>query len=1672
MIFRVSRYLVRELGREPKPEEIAAKMEWPIDKLRKTLKVAREPISLSMPIGEDEDSHLEDFIEDKGAPESDGVAIADALHDRAEEVLATLTPREEAVLRMRFGMGERERTLKEVGDIFGVTRERIRQIEAKALKKLRHPNRSRMLAEFVDRPDGSGLLAPAREQTSVSHDRLDASGLERTAEDPIDALEFVALDKERYFSMRAIEEVLNIDRATVKNNFFRKRKEVGNILVRGTGERGGLARRFVREADVDSLRPGGVTDSFEDALKGYSLAAVPTRKIISIEEGARPATARHPRDLPERAHTGGQPWIKDEVVAELLRRFQRQDKTIDMDSVVLALKKKNPHITLEWVLARVRSARIWRPESPLIGFADALGISAIKTVMPDAAELAVKIGEFKGDIARAVLWYKINGRVVDAQELYRQIANAEPETPLYPFGRMIKTVPGSGRLMVDRRFSTKSGPVKWASPTHVELQGMVSRLEREQVYIESVEVRKLNARLKAPFPIASDAGKVQGTENVLAVVKVRRRDESRATVGYGEAAAQDLLMADISVAGITGRHLSLGELERLMAEKMKFPAARAAIEMAVLDAISSREQRTLASFINPVAATGELITDITIPMVNAEEAGELAAKYEKEGFYRIKVKVGDGVDAAVARVEAVRGAFKAAGREDVLELLIDANEGYTPELAIELLHRLNEKGLVPVIFEQPVKRGDIAGMRQVRSAANEFGTRVFADESVQTIEDARRVIDADAADGINLKLMKHGGILPALRIAALAKERGLGLMIGGMVETRLGMSAAAHFALAAGDAGTWLDLDTPMLLEEGVLSGGFRYDGPRMIVFKLGGIGVSPVKNRAARSSAPTAPRRHEGPPSDGLMPEPDGENIWGALAGFQGARSLAGRTFGVRGGPEKELRPKTEVRDEIVEIVQREVLNRRSGVSDPRWTGRLAYETEDVIGVEFEDASYFGQKSYAFPKDRVFDDPREAVKRMYEEYHQSNARDEIAVGVITIDGQPKYVVVHGDNIAVLQIGRVLAHTHPRGATVLPSWNDRKEMSIGEHRYIYSADGEGDKRLITYTKLNDENTLLVRVALFEDGQNIEKRCIMITVPTGERSLIPLEEVLSLISRAMYDGTTTAEVKVYGGQTIKLTVKINEDGTIEGIDIQDDKGGTFKIPADSIPYLKPYYVPPAPPPSAPVLFGATGGIVSVPGGGHVTSAPTAPRRHEEPLRDQLLIGPGPDAGGIWGALAGFQGARSLAGRTFGVRGGDVKGGGSAGRVACEPARHRALFRSIREVRLPAFDEQWAKKKNAVMKLFDSDFGGETEELQAAELLSRLLGSPDELKTDEHLNADDIGRALDMAWFYLEEEERDAIVKSAGRAVAKTAGSPDAAGFEALKKLYEIEALVELPSLERAADPRDADITAINLSEALRDRLVLRLRFLREQLPAEILKILANALVRKLLSVELPENGSSSLKAAPDARTLKGATPKLGRASSATTRKGRAVSEDEAVQIRQLVKWLREIRPLMDKFYKLRGNKPRLSKDDINGLISNNKKAFRKTKECIEDYLDAVRRRPSDEQHRMLGKIVNELARPAEAVAGISAAAVFKRPFSAASNGSANVEWNRGELRRAFEGLNLLRQDPRYRYNEYTIKWAEVDGKRYYVVGKKMMGGRPEKAPPPWSLAAPVGPRSEP
>lgn len=351
------------------------------------------------------------------------------------------------------------------------------------------------------------------------------------------------------------------------------------------------------------------------------------------------------------------------------------------------------------------------------------------------------------------------------------------------------------------------------------------------------------AVLREPFPIASDASKAGAADNVLVTLT-----DADGVTGLGEAApyhgisgdTQALLTGDLSRAApmLRGKEWDVEGLNRFAARTLAFPASRAAVEMAFFDILAKKEGEPLFAFFNERVDTIASVTDITIPLVEPSKAAELARRYLARGFHRIKIKVGDEREKSFQRVSAAWEVFDRAGMESKLEIAIDANEGFCAADAIALLRRLCQARIPVKIFEQPVRRNDRTGLKQVTQDARQWGTMVIADESVFTEEEARALAENEAVHGFNLKLMKHGGLTAASRIALIAAQHGLYLMAGGMVETRLAMTAMYHLAVALGNV-FWLDLDTPLLLDAPMLAGGIQYVGARIFLPEVPGIGVS-----------------------------------------------------------------------------------------------------------------------------------------------------------------------------------------------------------------------------------------------------------------------------------------------------------------------------------------------------------------------------------------------------------------------------------------------------------------------------------------------------------------------------------------------------------------------------------------------------------------------------------------------------------------------------------------------------------------------------------------------------------------------------------------------------------------------------------------------------------------
>ncbi len=349
--------------------------------------------------------------------------------------------------------------------------------------------------------------------------------------------------------------------------------------------------------------------------------------------------------------------------------------------------------------------------------------------------------------------------------------------------------------------------------------------------IVALEATCLDVPLVEPFAISLST--LHAVANVL--VSIRLDD---GTEGLGEAAPWTALTGETRESVFTAieavRPLLLGEpigrirpLSRGMREVLPSDtSARAGIESALFDAFATSLGIPLHRLFG--GSVEELVSDLTIPIVPPARARERAREIAGDGFRMIKVKVGNDLGEDLARLRAIREGAPQA------ELTVDANQGYTPDAALEVLGRLAAEGIVPALYEQPVAKRDLEGLARVAGATE---VPVAADEAVHSREDAIRVASAGAADVINIKLMKCGGMVEAMDIAAVARSAGIGLMIGGMVETRLGMNAS--FQLATGLGGfSFVDLDTHLLLAEDPFEGGFVQHGPRMTVTDAPGAGI------------------------------------------------------------------------------------------------------------------------------------------------------------------------------------------------------------------------------------------------------------------------------------------------------------------------------------------------------------------------------------------------------------------------------------------------------------------------------------------------------------------------------------------------------------------------------------------------------------------------------------------------------------------------------------------------------------------------------------------------------------------------------------------------------------------------------------------------------------------
>lgn len=350
--------------------------------------------------------------------------------------------------------------------------------------------------------------------------------------------------------------------------------------------------------------------------------------------------------------------------------------------------------------------------------------------------------------------------------------------------------------------------------------------------IAEVTVWPVDAPITDPFVVATGARTV--AENVFVRITLHE-----GTHGYGEAApfpevgGEDRAACMETLPQLAQSIMGQSVLDyRTMAERLAGlsphrPAARCAIETAFLDAYCRAHQKPLwRLWGDPDVRPRE--TDITIPITTLEDTVRLAHGWYAQGFRLFKMKVGRNVDLDIARLEALHRTLPG------LSFIGDGNQGFTRKDCLAFAAAVQRFGGNLVLLEQPVDREDLDSMAAIR---RETGIPVAADESVRSLEDARRVVEHGAADYINIKTMKTG-VLEAAAIAAFTLRSGLRLMIGGMVETRIAMGCS--FSLVLGLKGfDILDLDTPLLLAADPVQGGFRYDGPRLQPWSEPGLGMS-----------------------------------------------------------------------------------------------------------------------------------------------------------------------------------------------------------------------------------------------------------------------------------------------------------------------------------------------------------------------------------------------------------------------------------------------------------------------------------------------------------------------------------------------------------------------------------------------------------------------------------------------------------------------------------------------------------------------------------------------------------------------------------------------------------------------------------------------------------------
>lgn len=351
--------------------------------------------------------------------------------------------------------------------------------------------------------------------------------------------------------------------------------------------------------------------------------------------------------------------------------------------------------------------------------------------------------------------------------------------------------------------------------------------------IVKIELGEVNIPLVTPFKTA-----LRTVECVNDLVVRITADDGQ--TGFGEAPPTAVITGDTkgsircaieefiapSIMGMDIEDLD-GIMHKLHSCILKNTSAKAAVDMAVYDLYAKSCGKPLYKILGGRKA--EIETDLTISVNPVEEMVSDSLKAVEQGFHILKIKVGREGLKDVARIEAIR---RAVGPD--IRLRVDANQGWNARDSVRIIRAMEDKGLDIDLVEQPVKAHDFAGMQYVTANVS---TPILADESVFSAEDAVRLIEGKAADLINIKLMKTGGIYEALKICAIAEIYGVECMIGCMLESKIAVSAAAHLAAAKGVI-TRADLDGPSLCRMDPYEGGPVYDGPRIIMNETPGIGI------------------------------------------------------------------------------------------------------------------------------------------------------------------------------------------------------------------------------------------------------------------------------------------------------------------------------------------------------------------------------------------------------------------------------------------------------------------------------------------------------------------------------------------------------------------------------------------------------------------------------------------------------------------------------------------------------------------------------------------------------------------------------------------------------------------------------------------------------------------